>query len=559
MFYKNRFLTWIVNKRFLFVFVGIGAALTLIPVVFDGYTGCVDHRCGFIVGTNYRDGLWFLAVTATAFQTWPFQMPNFAGANLTGYHFLPNLLVYILSLIGIPATFSFYQLLPIVYFVSLTLLSIALAKKIVDNKLFVFCFLFFIFFGIPLTLITSLYHKCYIDNRLLINTFQSTRVLESPHTAFSFLLILSALTTLYQKNLKLKQRLFLGLLVFISFGTKFYAAITLLLLIISNEIGLVIKQKKLLFFFGYLIFIAVISAVGICIFYNPFSSYAPGSTFKLVPFATVHHLIEEPTLFYLPKMVLARYYLYEHGWGPRLLAIELFSSLLFVVFYFGSRTVGLIYAVKQIITRKINRLELIILSAIIFDTAFSILFIQKGDWYNPIQFAVAAAFLANIFAAKFMFEVIKQNRPLNWLLFLLIIIVTFPANLVNLGYLKNPARWVISAPEMAGLSFLRRQPNGVVLQPFNQEGHDMAYVSAFTGKPTYVNFTNVLDNAGIDYRKRLEHQLNIEKTDIDRLPVNYIYIPPDYKKRQLLIKKCQQSKKYQQIFNNQTVIIFRKI
>ncbi|MCX6732369.1 MAG: hypothetical protein NTV98_02410, partial [Candidatus Roizmanbacteria bacterium] len=75
--------------------------------------------------------------------------------------------------------------------------------------------------------------------------------------------------------------------------------------------------------------------------YNPFSNQGGAkSTFIFSPFEIVHSLIEEKNLFYLPTMTLARYSLQEHGWGPRLLAIEMFTWALYIVYTFGIRSIG---------------------------------------------------------------------------------------------------------------------------------------------------------------------------------------------------------------------------
>lgn len=561
--YLKENLNYLNKNKFLYILIIPGIIITLFPFLFDGGYGCVGSKCGLIIGTNYRDGVWFLAIAATAFKSFPFRLPVFSGESLKGYHYLPNLIVYLLSLIGIPITISYYKITPLFYVFSLTFLSLHLARKINKKPVFVALFLFFIYFGIPLTLITSLRYYGYIKNSLLINTFQATRVLESPHTALSFLALLLFLIILNKEGIGNKERLVLACLLFFTLGSKFYTAVAMFTILMVYELINFWETKKLSqLLFSSLIF-GLTSLLGVLIFYDPFASLKSGPVFKLVPFATVHHLIETPELFPMKNLVLARYYLYEHlnkgDFSPRLLLIELFSSFLFIVFYFGTRVLGFLYIFWGIIKRKLNKFETAVVVAILLNTVFSILLIQKGDWYNPIQFAVVASFLIDIFAAKLTFSLYskyKKTLMANFI-FLTIFILTFIPNLVNFNYLSNQSRYVIPQKEVEALRYLRKLPDGPIFSPIIDP--DLAYVSAFTGKQTYLNFLSVLENFGINIEERRNQIKNIADLRIDKLKVKYVYIPRSYKDYQTLTKECQKSKKYKQIFSNGGVTIFKQI
>lgn len=548
--FKHRLISFLIITAFI---------LTLLPIFFDGQYGCVNRVCGFIVGTNYRDGIWFQSVAASAFKTFPFRMPNFSGAFLSGYHYLPNLVAYLLLRIGVPTAISYYKLFPLLYMILLTALSIFFARKMKDRPLFVVFFLFFTFFGIPLTLITSLHYYGFIKNSLLINTFQSTRVLESMHFAFSFIILLVVLIFLNKKVLKLKERLFIGLLVFFVFGIKFYVASTMLFMLILNETLLCFRNKKIKKYFISLFIYVVAAIISILIFYNPFTAVKGGPIFVFAPFATVHHIIENEALFYLPNLVLARYFLYAHGVSPRLIVIEFFSTFLFVVFYFGTRVLGFLYIAKQIISRKISRFETVLSSGIILGIILSVMFVQKGDWFNPMQFAVISAFLINVFAAEFMYELFQKQRLFATGICLLVFALTFIPNLINLNYLSDKARLVIPQEEMRALELLKTLPDGAVFFPIIDPNVDLTYVSAFTGKQTYVNFVTLLQTTSVPYQKRFDETKNAAKIDVDSLDVRYAYIPKEYKDYDILVSKFKESKKYKELLRNGKVIMFAKI
>lgn len=538
---------YLIKHKILLLLIVPAMILTLTPFVFDGQNGCIRGICGFIVGSNYRDGIWFQAVAATAFKTFPFQMPNFAGEILQGYHYLPNLVVFLLSQIGIPIALSYYKLIPLFYFFFLTIITIHLGKKIQNSAIFIGLLLFFMYFGMHLSLITSLYHFGYIKNQVLINTFQSTRVLESPHTSIGILILLYIISLLLEKKITQNKTFFITFLIFISFGIKFYIAFSILVICIFFTIFSWHKDRDVAFVIKSIFLYMTGALCGILLFYNPFAGLKSGSTFIFSPFSTVHHIIESPDLFFMSNMVLARYYLYEHGFSPRLLFIELLSSFLFVLYYFGSRIVGFIQIFINIVTKNINKVEISISVSIFISILCSILFIQKGDWFNPIQFAVPAAFLSNIFAAQFIIKLIKSNKIIGYIVLIVIAVITIPANLINLNYLSSPGRLVITKDEMQALDFLKKLPYGVVHAPIDE--NDMAYVSAFTGKPTFVNFISVLENSGIDYKKRLELSNDLNINEITRQKVRYFYL------RNYKSSFCINSNKESIIFKNKSVLI----
>jgi len=514
-------LRYIIKNPILLIVIIPAFILTLINTIFDGQMGCVQDNCGFIVGTNFRDGIWFQAVAATAFKTFPFQMPNYAGEALRGYHYLPNLFAYILSLAGIPIAITFYKLLPMAYMTGMTILAIKLARAIQDKVLFVGLFLFSLFFGMHLSLVTSLYHYGEIRNGALINTFQATRILESPHVALALLGLFYVVWKLYTKRLSQRDYILNAVIIFVILGTKFYVAFSLILILSIYELVVFVQSKKPLPFLKHGLLYLVSAMCAIFIFYDPFSVSKSGSIFVFSPFATVHHLIETPDLFYSQSMVLARYFLYEAGWSPRLVLIELFSVFLFVVYYFGTRVLSFLYFLNPRNLKALKPIEIAIGISTLISILVSVLFIQKGDWYNPIQFSVPAAYLSVIFLSRWLYDLVKYNRFIGYGIIGIYVLVTLPAHFINLKYLNNSARLVIPQDEVSALAFLKKQPPGVVFSPIDI--FDMAYVSAFTGKSSYLNFTNTLENSGIDYSQRKTNASRFPET-ISQIEAKYFYL-----------------------------------
>lgn len=532
--------------------------VTLFRILPDGGFGCSNGTCGFILGENNRDGIWFMAVAATAFKTFPFQLPVFSGAPLLGYYYFPALIVYLISLIGIPIFVFCDKISPIIYLLSMTVVLITLGRKIKDDPWFIFFILFFTLLGIPLTIAPAFIHIRPIANHLLINTFQATNIFDSQPTAYSLVLLFAGFILLLKKKRNTKEHIIISILLFFLFGTKFYTAFLLLSIVSLFEVINVIQKKQKVkdgfFHLGLYVFFSIAS---IFIFLDPIHSVKGAPLFIFSPFATVHHLIEDPSLFTIKNMILARYYLYEKGMSPRLLGIELFSTFLFVLFYFGIRIIGFVYLAKQYVLKKASTLEIAAGISICLSILISILFIQRGDWYNPIQFAVSASYLLSIYAALFCYETFKWNKWIFYGFFVIVFVCVIPSNLMNFGYLQSVSRQVIPYGEVDALTFLKGQKEGPVFLPV--EGPDSPYLPVFTGKVTYFNFANQLDNFGVDTSKRKQQLANYDEMYVSELEIRYAYLRSHFDQYPILYRRFKKSSSYKIIFKNKEVTIFEKI
>jgi hypothetical protein len=85
------------------------------------------------LGAHDHDAIWHLAVIETAFSQWPPRHPVFAGANLSGYNIFLDLVIFILAKTGIPTIIWYFKILPIIWFILYTFLSLKLAEKFGDH------------------------------------------------------------------------------------------------------------------------------------------------------------------------------------------------------------------------------------------------------------------------------------------------------------------------------------------------------------------------------------------------------------------------------------------
>jgi len=535
----------------------------------SGTNLCYKNECGiFFWGAHGHDAIWHLALSGSAFTTIPFNLPLFSGESLHGYNYLFDLIIFIFSLLKIPIIFLYFKIFPLVWFVSMTHLTVRLARKIHDSQLFVGLYLFFTFFAGSFGYVLSLKNTGTLWESSSLLAMQSGHTLINPPYAVSLLFILGILNILVDKKNILYSHVFLGLLVFFCFAFKFYAGAIGFVLVASHYFFTVIQTKKVKGFIQALLILIIFSLLSIFLFYDPIGATKSGSTFVLSPLSLIHPFIEEKKLFYMEQTVLARYFLQEHGIGPRLIYIESLTFALFMIFNFGTRILGFLYVGYLLFRRKITTFDFSMLGAIVGGILMTSLFVQKGEWWNTIQFFYYSLFLSNLFIARLIYKLLVVKKMLLTCLVFIILVATIP---INIDLVRDFTGWpspsYVSNTELEALSYLRTMPSGIVLTiphsksfksglqaPYPLFAYDdTSYVSAFSEKKTYVTNETQLRLLGTDYKKRLE---NVKIANCEVLDtVDYVYELkqiPFFKS----YKKCDST--FKVVFQNSVIRIMSK-
>ncbi len=525
---------------------------------------CFGDRCGIhFWGVHSHDGMWHLEIAAVSFKSIPFIVPTFSGAVLSGYNVLMDLVLYALSMIGIPPIITLFKIIPVAWFVFYTVTAIILSQRIHKSVLFTAIALFFLYFADSFGYWLPLIQEGSIFLGTQSFALQSLTSLLNTQFALTLPLIMTQLYILKTRKFTFKNGVFMGILVFFSMGLKFYGGVISLTIAgwyVLDELLEKRNFRKTLFTGGIMAFITGLSIV---LFYNPFAAAQTGSIFIFSPFATVHSVIEASNMVYLPDMVHARYFLYEAGWSPRLVFIELFSTALYFLIHFGTRSFGFVYMLGKIILRKATRFEVYIFLTVLFAFSLNVLLIQKGDWWNTVQFGYYGIFLSNFLLAILIFDLLKLNKKLWTGLAVFIIFLTIPGMLRTAKTFMTTQTLYIPRSEVEAMKFLRDQPDGVVFTSFEaKHGYPFldykvsGYVSAFTGKQTYLGHLGPLVIIGVDASDRLER---LKKNDCTMFKeVGYVYFVKSHKDD--LIKKCYipLKKSFNKIYETKDVTILRK-
>ncbi len=539
--------------------------LVMLP---SGTNMCLGERCGYhFWGVNSFDGVWHLEIAAAAFKTLPFIVPTYAGATLSGYNILMDFILFLLSKIGIPPIVTLFKIIPLCWFIAYTLLMVMLARRIKDTVLFVATVLFFGYFAGHFGYILQLYHDGSIFAGTQSFALQSATSLLNTQFALSLVVLMGILIIMLEKSYTVGAAVLMGMLVALNFGLKFYGGTVSLFLATIYLIESFLSKKNIVLTLKQCLIMGLLVAGSIMLFYNPFEATKTGSVFTFSPFATVHSVIEADNMVYLPNLVNARYFLYAHrGMGTRLLFIELFSVVLYVFLNFGTRIFGFIYSFVLGLQRKMQRIDMYLLLSSIFATTLTVLFIQKGDWWNTVQFSYYGIFLANFLVARLVYDLFSSRKIIGVAGAVIILGATIPSNALVVATFTDPNTAYIPRSEMRALNHLKSLPNGVVFSSFDQK-KDMTYpflsyeqtgyVSVFTGKQVYLGHTGPLTIIGVDYKPRLER---IKKHDCTVFnEVDYIYFVKAYSPE--VIEKCKliEEKKFRVSYEDETAVVYRKL
>lgn len=563
-------LRYVLRHKPLIILLAAAAVAQLSTIVFSGTYLCINNRCGdYFWGVHEHDGIWHLAVAAVSFKSWPFVHPVYSGMPLSGYNLLLDLVIFLASKIGLPFAVSYFKVLPVVWFVLFSWLSLKYARAQNNSRSFVWLLLFLFFFGTSFSFFINLYHgDLSIANTSGMLTMQALSSLTNLQVAFSYIIFVAVIYLLMTRRLSLTLAVAVSFFVFLDIGLKFYAGIVIGVLVgVFFVCQLFRRDMKALL---YLLILGLFSVLSIIFFYNPFQAAKGGmNIFAFNPFATVHPIIEDPSLIYLKDLVNARYFLQQSGkFSPRLVAIELLTLLLFMIFNLGVRVTGLLFLVIQGLRKRLSQLDFSTFIALLFALLFPVFFTQKGEWWNSIQFFYFGTFLLNIYTAK-AFSRIK-NRAVLSVLIAVIVVVSVPSNLdMFISYLPTNGAVYVSKGELEALRYLKSKKDGTVAVPlYNQSrkgtygkysplySHiDSAYVAAYSGKQVYLANVGQVRLTNIDFSARYN---SLKTGDCSVLQdIEYVYYPKD--QYDVFLRKCvEKNPLFRMEYSNSSAVVYVK-
>jgi len=528
------------KKKIIFIIIFlICLFIQVIPVIRSGLL--YEYGIGFW-GPNGHDAIWHLSLINHISNPLKINLPIFAGETLKNYHpFFDIFIAYLSKITLISSSIWLFQLFPLISASLFLYFSFKLGHKL-SGKFSGGIILMLLnsinnSFGWIVTLIRS---KSF-GGESLFWAMQSPSNQLNPPYLLSILLILILIYLLKKTNPK---KIFIFLLLIFLPIIKVYSAVPAFIIFGFY----VLKNKKYLstLFFSFLI------ATFLFFQYNSSSS----SLIKFEPFWFTNSMVESIDRFYWPQLVS---FLHSRS----VIKFALAQTIAIIIFLIGNFSFRLL-AFKEIFKEKS------LLISIIICTLIPLFFIQKGTSWNTIQFLYYALFLANIPLSLYL------SKHLN-LAYFIVLLNLFPliGSLPNFTGKMPPT--AISKSEIEALSFLKDQPQGIVLTyPYDAylrksfpvtpvpiySYETSSYVSAYSQQQTFLEDEMNLENSGYNWRpRRLESDnffsqknIFIDRGFLVNNKIDYLYIP-----KINLIKTSLLSSELSiiNIFENQEIIIYQ--
>lgn len=547
------------NKLLLFQAI-VFFLLSISLIVTNGLYNCWWGACGLTIGQwHMHDALWHISLVKSAFNSFPFPHPFYAGGTVFGYNYFIDLILFALTKTGLEPFFVFFRFLP----VTISLLYIFSSIKYLQNQsktsLQINSIIFFLFFGSSLSYLATLYsgHTFFYSSMRgfpVVTSIQPGMMFLNLQFALTLPLILITLIH-FKKSSKISSIFWLTILMFSISGLKFYGGIILSLILGGMIFIRLLRKDRVSLRIFQLIAIIIGDVLAKSLFYS--SAGSAGIPFAWAPLALAHVLIDDPILFTNLDWTLARYYLYENGgWrSPRLIALESFTVFLLAIMNFGTRLIAVFCVGIARIRKTLTLDDLVIILVIIFTFIMPVLFIQEGGWFNTMQFLYYGVFFASFYAGEVLAHLFVQKQVLPKVIACIIIIITIPNSFEQLRYLVTPQN-LIPDSELSALKKLEQAPEGIVY--ISNPELKNAIVPALSGKIAYYLDVDQLMVTHIDYEERRQEMFQVERKNLLSLPVKYFYIYKNESTSPELINELKDTKDASILAETPELIIFQR-
>lgn len=539
-------LDFLSKYRYIVVSSCLFGVLSLALIINSGYHTCVDNLCTYYFSEwQMHDALWHISLAKLAFNDLPFSNPFHAGSTLAGYNYFIDLVLYLFTKLGIEAINVYFVVLPVIAVLLYLHSTWLYFKEVCKSNYERILSIFFLYFGTGLSYFFTLYTDQSLSGATLrgfpvvTSLYPFSMMLNLPY-AFSLPLIVYVLIYLSKKS-QPKGDVYLAIAVFLAFGLKFYAGIVIVLLLLFN-----------LSFTSYIRHFFVIFVPSLAAYLLFYRGSMIGFPFAFDPLALTHVIIDDVHLFYNQTLTLARYHLYENisGFPLRLVAIETFTLFLFFFINWGTRLIGYIIVFTTKTSTYLTKSLLLISLGLGLIPVF---FIQKGGWYNTMQFMYYSIFLLSLATVKLLSQLELKKPRMAIILALLITLPLIPNSLEQFTYYFKPKN-VVSSAELTALEALRNQQDGVV--HVNRPWAKRAIIPVFAEKQMYYLDSDQLMLMLPSHVDRLNLIRQSEGGSIHQIPADYFFIYKNEVASEDAIRSLGENPNLRTIFENDQIRIF---
>lgn len=527
-----------INLLLILTFV-VGAIFQSLSLLRSGWV--YDFGIGFW-GPLGHDGIWHQALINQLITQVPPQNPVLSGEVLTNYHYFFDLLVAeTVRLSQIPVMDLLYRFYPLTFSILLGLGTYLLVMKITGSRIATLISLYFVYFAGSFGWIVEFIRERHFGGESAFWVNQPVSMNLNPPFAISLLIVIAIVLVL--GSVKEKIKFIPGLLLVILIGAlmefKVYAGVVVLSSLFFISLGTALVGKNFSYFK-----VLVLSVLVAALVFLP-QNMGAGDLLVLSPFWFINSMVDFPDRVGWIRLSSARDAYFARGEWFKFLGAETLALVIFIIGNLGLRFIGLssmISGVKDKLGKDMVFTVVLLMSAVSLVTP--LVFIQKGNPWNTIQFMYYFLYFVAIFSGAAIVSLFNRlPKGIGWAVVAAILVLT-PINAAvtfrSALYPSPPSRLTMS--ELEGLSVLKSLPDGTVLtypydknmraklsDPFPLFVYETtAYVSAFSGKSTFVEDEIQNEILQADYRKRLTAVLgffqSFDRSFFTNWDIRYIYL-----------------------------------
>jgi hypothetical protein len=544
--------------------------ITLFVLIILGiiFQGVIMFRSGMMYdfGVGYwgplaRDGVWHEALVGQLIKSVPPGNPGLSGTLLVNYHYFYDLLVSLISNVGVPTNHLIYRVFPVIFSILLGIGTYKLSWALFKDKKVSLLSVFFAYFASSFGWIVNLIKSEQIGGESAFWANQPVSMNLNPPFAISLVIIIFTilLTKSYIEKPKLLKASLIILLAGTLIGFKVYAGAILLG-------GLfVLSLKRIIFEKDFKLIIISVLSLLISIGILAPQSKASIGLIEFKPFWLIDTMIDAGDRVGIPNFTARRFaYLAENKWF-HLIVLQTICLILFFIGNLGTRIIGIFGLEKKQLR---NDLFILIFSMMFFSFLPPLLFIQKGNAWNIVQFFYYFLYFSSLFAAYSL-----RKAPLVLTILIVLITPISSAATFRSWLYPNPPAY-LSVSEHEALEYLSKQDNGIVLKhPFDGEMRgkfkdpfplhayaDNTYVSAYSGKSVFIEDVEQQIVLNTDYKGRLtetnrffiEKDLSWSNKFLRSNNISFIYLPKVYP-----LPRAEVEYPLKKIFENEEVNIYK--
>lgn len=458
-----------------------------------------------------HDGLWHITAMEGVRRNIPPPNLAYSGEIIANYHYLVDVLMGEFGRIF--TSFSlldlYFRYFPALFSLMIGLSVFSLATRWKEDKRIGYLALVITFFGGSFGYIVSfIQNGNFFSGETVFWAAQQHTIIGNPPHALSHSLLASFfLAYLLYQRLNKKFFLFFAFLVgFVLTGFKVSGGIVMLAgLAVAAGVELMASRNILI----PGLFLALL--ITNLLTFKSVTLKGAESNLMFLPWWFIRTLIVDK-LGWIDLEHRRQHYLSKGTWTAylRILQLELFGLLLFIVGNSGMRVLGFWPLIKRWLSKSFYKdsFEVMLFVSMMTGLIVPIFFVQRGIIYNNIQFMQYFLFILGLYTAVSIHQICNafRNRFLRYLVFAVIFLLMVPTAIGSLMDFYGPGRKplaIVSNQELEALNYLKRisDPKDVILsKPYDSSlkykfiseprpiyaWYDTSYLSALSGRAEYL-------------------------------------------------------------------------